>query len=132
MFLKLYTLALVFYLALDLVWITIVAKRLYKDGLGFLTREKPNLIVGAIIYPLIVGGLVYFVIMPALLNDSTTYTVMAGAFFGAVVYGAYDLTNYSTVKNWPISITIIDILWGMTLSSTVALITYLVSTRLGF
>lgn len=131
MFLKLYIIALTFFLALDLVWITIVAKKLYSEGLSFLTSEHPNLIVGAIIYPLITAGLVYFVVMPARLNDSAVYTVLTGALFGAIVYGAYDLTNYSTIKKWPLSITVIDIIWGMTLLSMVALLTYIVSIRLG-
>lgn len=132
MFIKIYIIALAIYLALDLVWITIVAKKIYSEGLGFLTREHPKLIVGAILYPLLVGGLTFFVILPALYNQSIIYNVLAGSLFGAVVYGSYDLTNYSTVKKWPLSITVIDMVWGITISSTVALLTYLISLQLGF
>jgi uncharacterized membrane protein len=32
--------------------------------------------------------------------------------FGICAYCAYDLTNQATIANWPVSVTLVDVLWG--------------------
>ena len=32
--------------------------------------------------------------------------------FGFFTYATYDLTNLATLKAWPITITVIDLIWG--------------------
>lgn len=132
MYLKFFTLALIIFLILDIVWIRFAAKKLYSEYLGFLTKTSPNLLVGALIYPLIVAGLTFFVIEPYFTSVDPFRGAVVGAFFGLIVYGAYDLTNYSAIKNWPLGITIIDIVWGMTLCASVTAATYYLGGLLGF
>jgi len=48
-----------------------------------------------------------------------------GALFGLVTYATYDLTNLATLEGWPITLVIVDILWGISLSVSVSAITYL-------
>ncbi len=50
--------------------------------------------------------------MPALRDGSALNAFMLGALLGALCYATYDLTNYATLKNWTLQITVIDILYG--------------------
>ena len=43
-----------------------------------------------------------------------------GAFFGLVAYGTYDLTNLATLRNWPLPMVIVDLVWGAVLSGVSA------------
>lgn len=36
--------------------------------------------------------------------------MFAGLLFGLITYATYDLTKLATIKNWPINITIIDMI----------------------
>lgn len=132
MFLKLFVVSLVSFLLLDIIWIRFVARGIYKEYLGFLTQEHPNLFVGALIYPLIVAGLVYFVIYPMFESHEPFKASLTAAFFGLVVYGAYDLTNQATIRKWPLEITVVDMVWGMTLCATVTAIAFYLGSKLGF
>ena len=51
--------------------------------------------------------------------------------FGAVCYSTYDLTNQATLKNWPLSVTIIDILWGGLLTALCSVFTSLMVRKIG-
>jgi len=56
---------------------------------------------------------------------------MLGALFGMLSYSTYDLTNLATLKNWPVSITVIDIIWGTTVSTITSVAGYYIATLLG-
>jgi uncharacterized membrane protein len=75
--------------------------------------------------------LVFFVITPALDKREWTYALVIGAFFGLITYSTYDLTNLATVRDWPLIITIVDLIWGMVLSAMVSVVTYFVAIKLG-
>lgn len=70
--------------------------------------------------------MVYFVINPALEKGQITHAIFAGALFGLITYATYDLTNLATLENWPLKITIIDLIWGTVLGSSVSTLTYYV------
>jgi len=93
--------------------------------------KNPNLLAALIFYLLFIAGLVFFVISPALEKREWVSALLMGAFFGLVTYATYDLTNLATVKDWPLIITIVDLVWGMTLSATVSVITYFIAQKLG-
>jgi uncharacterized membrane protein len=131
MFIKLYLIALPVFLGIDLVWLTLVAKNFYAKQIGFLMSKNPNLIAAFIFYLIFIAGLVFFVITPALDKKLWTYALFTGIFFGLVTYATYDLTNLATIKDWPLIITIIDLIWGMVVSATVSVITYLIAHKLG-
>ena len=95
-------------------------------------KENINWLAAIIFYLLFIGGLVFFVIEPALETRSLSRAILAGAFFGLVTYATYDLTNLATTKDWPIIVTVIDLIWGMVLSASVSLVTYLVANKIGF
>ena len=47
-----------------------------------------------------------------------------GALFGLFTYGTYDLTNMATLQNWPLAITIVDMLWGTFLGGVLGAVAY--------
>lgn len=131
MFIKLYLVAFPVFLVIDIAWLVLVARNFYAQQIGFLIAKNPNLLAAFLFYLLFIAGLIFFVITPALDKKSFTHALLAGAFFGLVTYATYDLTNQATVKDWPLIVTLVDLLWGMTVSAAVSIITYLVASKFG-
>ena len=129
MFVKLYLVALVTFFALDMTWLGLIAKNLYREQIGHLLRPDVNWTAAIIFYLLFIGGLVVFVISPAVQKQSLMTAIMLGALFGLITYATYDLTNLATTKDWPLFITIVDLIWGAVLSASVSAVTYFVYTR---
>jgi uncharacterized membrane protein len=127
---KTYLIAFVVFIVIDAIWLGVVAKNIYKNEIGHLMSDKPNFIAAAVFYLIFIFGLVYFVINPALDANSFFKAVLSGLLFGFITYSTYDLTNLATLKDWPIKITIIDLIWGSTLGACVSSVTFLVSRRL--
>lgn len=125
-----YAIALVIFLAIDMVWLTVIAKSLYAQQLGYLMAPKAKLWAAVIFYLLFVMGLQFFVLNPALAGGSWTTALFAGMFFGLVTYATYDLTNLATVKDWPVLITVLDLIWGSTVSGLTSLLSFLIIRRL--
>ena len=131
MFLKLYFIALPVLVALDMLWLTLVAKNFYTKHIGFLFKPEFNILPGFIFYLLYVVGLVFFVVVPALNKGSWVYALLVGLLFGLIAYSTYDLTNQATLKNWPMIVTIVDLAWGATAASFVSVVTYLIFKKIG-
>jgi len=129
MFQKLYLIALPVFFIIDMIWLVLVAKNFYRSQIGFLMKTNINWVAAIIFYFLFIAGLVFFVLSPAIEKRSLNYAIMAGIFYGLLTYSTYDLTNLATLKDWPLLVTIVDIIWGMILSVSVSLITYLIAIR---
>ena len=108
--------ALVF-LLIDIVWLAFISPKLYKANIGHLMSDKVNFIAAGVFYLLYVGALLYFVIDPAIASASVWQGIWRGAFLGLVMYATYDLTNLATLKDWPLKITVIDLIWGTFITS---------------
>ncbi len=106
-------------LAIDLLWLGVIAKSLYQQGMGDLMSPQPRLAAAAAFYLLYPIGLVIFAVWPGVNADSVLRAAWLGALFGLFAYGTYDLTNLAVVRNWPVSLSFIDMAWG-TLASGVA------------
>lgn len=131
MFLKLYLIALPVFFAIDMIWLGLVARGFYRDQIGSMLKTDFNWIAGVSFYLLFIAGLVFFVIEPALKQGSSwTGVLLVGALFGLMTYATYDLTNLSTLKDWPVLLTFVDMAWGMVLSASVSTVTYLIATRI--
>lgn len=128
-YIVLYAVALVIFFAMDLTWLGLIAKNLYKDKLGFIMSDKINWVAAIIFYLLFIGGIMYFAIIPGIESGSLVTTLIKGALLGGLCYATYDLTNMATIANWPLSIVVIDIVWGMVLTATCAVGTYLVAQK---
>lgn len=126
MFIKLFLVAFLVFLVIDLVWLGLIAKNFYRKHLGFLMSDNVNWTAAIIFYLIFVAGIVLFVVSPALKAESLGHALLYGALFGFVTYATYDLTNLATLDKWPLKITIIDLIWGTFLSTSVSVITFLI------
>lgn len=125
-YLKMYIIAFIIFLAIDAIWLGLVAPKFYKAQIGHLMSEKPNFVAAIVFYLVFIVGVVYFVINPAIEAQSMSKLLVAGMLFGFMTYATYDLTNLATLKDWPITVTIVDLIWGTTLSTLIGLFTYLI------
>ena len=125
LYLKVYLAAVIAFLAIDMVWLAVVARGFYRKHLGFLLADQPNWWAAGIFYLLFIAGLVVFVVMPAVQTGSLRRAVLLGGFFGLVTYATYDLTNHATVKGWPWIVTVVDMIWGTVLAASVSAVAYL-------
>lgn len=126
MFVKLYLITLVAFFAIDMLWLGLIAKDLYARYLGYLMAEKVRWAAAIVFYLLFIAGLVVFVVQPAVQNGSWSEALLRGLFFGLVTYATYDLTNLATVRDWPLLITAVDLVWGTFLGGSVSLIAFFV------
>ncbi len=115
-------------LLIDAVWLTVMSKVFYNKYLGHLLTESPQLFPAAIFYIIYSFGVAFLIVLPAIEGGfSNTKTFLYGAIFGFVAYATYDLTNHATLKEWPITVTIVDIIWGALLTGTLSLIAFLIT-----
>ncbi len=129
-FLKLYGVAVVTFLVIDLIWLGVVARSFYQTQIGHLLRPNVNWAAAFAFYLIFVAGIVVLVVWPAVEKQSLAHAVVLGAILGLVTYAAYDLTNLATLEGFPVTVAIVDLVWGSVLCATVSTVTYLASSRL--
>jgi uncharacterized membrane protein len=105
---------------IDLVWLGVIAKPMYQAGIGHLMADNPNLVAALFFYALFPMGLMIFAILPEAANAGWQRTALLGALFGFFTYATYDLTNLATLKNYPLQLALVDILWGSLVSTITA------------
>ena len=132
MFIKLYAIALPVFIVIDMIWLGLVARSFYRGQIGFMMKSDINWIAAITFYLLFVVGLVVFVIAPAIEKNSWRHALLLGALFGAITYATYDLTNLATLRDWPILITIVDLVWGAVLAASVSTVTYFIVRKIGW
>ena len=115
-----YALTFIVFFIVDMAWLGFIAKDLYKKYLGNFLSEQVNWTAAIVFYLLFVVGVFIFAILPAVEKDSLRVAITLGALFGFFTYATYDLTNLATLKNWPLSIVLIDIVWGAVLTGIVS------------
>ncbi|MEY3799927.1 MAG: hypothetical protein RLZZ406_1230 [Pseudomonadota bacterium] len=114
---------------IDLIWLLGIAKNLYRDEMGSLMASEPKLLAGLGFYLLYALGASIFVIIPAISKQSWLYAVQYGALFGLFCYMTYDLTNLAVIRDFPVRLAFIDIVWGSAVTAASATISYWVGTR---
>ena len=121
-YLKLYSATLVAFFAIDMIWLGLVARTFYRKHLDFLLAPNTNWIAAIVFYLLFILGILVFVVVPGLEDNSLKTTLLRAALFGLITYATYDLTNLATVMDWPVIVSIVDIAWGVVLSISVSII----------
>jgi uncharacterized membrane protein len=117
----LYLVTLAVFFVIDMIWLGFVAKGFYRKHLGSMLSPKVNWAAALFFYLLFIVGLVVFVIRPALASGEPLKALLLGAFFGLISYATYDLSNLATLKDWPVIVTVVDLVWGTTLGGLVSL-----------
>lgn len=115
-----YLLTAVVFFAVDMVWLGIIAKGLYQKYLGDFLSKDINWAAAITFYLIFIVGILIFAVFPAVEKESLLKAMILGALFGFFTYATYDLTNLATLKNWPLNIVFIDILWGSFLCAIVS------------
>jgi uncharacterized membrane protein len=128
--LVLYFATLAVFFVIDLIWLGLMNSRFYKPQLARLMSDKVNWLPAVLFYLLFIVGVLLLVVLPAVDRDSWIRAMLLGGLLGMVAYATYDLSNLATIKNWPVVVTIVDIVWGTTLSAILALISYFIAKAL--
>ena len=102
----------VVFLALDAIWLTVMADRLYRPAMGHIMLERFALAPAGAFYAIYVLGVVAFAVAPGLSQRSCLAALGMGTLLGLVAYATYDLTNQATLKGWPWKVTLADLCWG--------------------
>ena len=116
-------------IVIDLIWLLVIAKNLYRDDMGSLMATEPKLLAGLGFYILYALGTAIFVILPAISKQSWVYAAQYGALFGFFCYMTYDLTNLAVIRDFPTRLAFIDIAWGTAVTAFSATIAYWVGNR---
>jgi len=114
---------------IDLIWLLVIAKNLYRDEIGSLMASEPKLWAGLVFYLLYALGASIFVIFPAISKQSWIYAAQYGALFGFFCYMTYDLTNLAVIRDFPMRLAFVDIVWGSAVTALSATIAYWVGNR---
>jgi uncharacterized membrane protein len=75
-----------------------------------------KMIPAVIFYLLYLSGLVIFAVSPILQEQNSLLVISFGLLLGLIAYASYDLTNMSVIKNWSISLSLLDIGWALFVS----------------
>ena len=126
-FLKLYVLTVPIFFIIDILWLGVIAKGFYRRKLDFILSPQVNWKAAIIFYLMYIAGILFFAVRPAVLRNSWGQAAVLGALFGFFTYATYDLTNLATIKNWPLVIVGVDILWGVCLCTLVAILSFAIS-----
>lgn len=116
-FLTLYAISVPVFFIVDMIWLGFVASNFYRDRIGHLMEI--NWPAAIVFYFVFLLGLTYFAMYPAA-QEGWRYALLLGALFGFFTYATYDLTNLATLKDWPLSLVVVDMIWGTILGAVVA------------
>jgi uncharacterized membrane protein len=114
-----FTIVIVF-LVIDAIWLGLVATSFYRRELGTLMLEQPKLQIAAVFYLIYALAILVLASMPAARADSLGLAFLLGAVLGVAAYGTYDITNLSTLRSWPVMMSLVDLTWGTLLTATTA------------
>jgi len=109
---------------IDLVWLGVLATDLYNDALGPLRATETVGIAAALFYLQYVLVIQYFAVMPSL---TVKQAAKRGLLIGWIGYATYELTNWAVIEAWPKELVIVDIVWGLVLTTSVASVGRLVA-----
>jgi uncharacterized membrane protein len=124
-----YLVALVTFVAADMVWLGAMAPRFYRPTLGDIAISGVNLPPAIIFYAMYPIGLLIFAVSPALRSGLLMTAAMYGALFGFFTYATYNLTNYATIRNWTLQLTVVDVTWGAILGAVTSTATVWVLSK---
>ncbi|MBB4065657.1 DUF2177 family protein [Gellertiella hungarica] len=112
--------AIVTLLVLDAIWLGLMARSFYVPKLGHLMAEQPNFAIAALFYLFYAVAVAILASVPGFSQASLATALGFGAVLGFAAYGTYDFTNLATLKDWPVVVTVVDIIWGTVVTAASA------------
>ncbi|MBM4102791.1 MAG: DUF2177 family protein [Planctomycetes bacterium] len=125
-----YAVSVPVFFIVDMIWLGIIAKGFYRKALEPLLTPNINWTAALLFYFLFLFGILIFALLPGMEKRSLVYTITMAALFGFIAYATYDLTNLATLRDWPLMLSIVDMIWGAFLSASTATVTYLIMSRI--
>jgi uncharacterized membrane protein len=119
-----YVVVLIVFGAIDAVWLSTMGPLLYRPALGDILAQNLRIAPAIAFYLTYPIGVVVFAVLPALRAQAPFTAAALALLFGALAYATYDLTNYATLRNWTLPITVLDISYGGLASSIAATAAY--------
>lgn len=116
----LYFLVVPVFFIIDMIWLGLIARPFYRKFLGAFLSPQVKWSAAIVFYLLFIIGILVFAVLPGLERGSFVYALVYGGLFGFFTYATYDLTNYATLKGWPLTVVFVDILWGIILTGAVS------------
>lgn len=121
--LRTYIVTISIFLVIDVIWLSIMTELFYRPALGGLLSESPRLLAAAIFYIVYAIGAAELILIRGQKNDNSGKDIFQqGALLGMLAYGTYEMTNYATIDVWPLSVVMVDIIWGAVLTGSVLLL----------
>lgn len=121
-----YLVVLVVFGAIDAAWLTTMGPLLYRPTLADILAPTLRAAPAILFYLVFPVGVVVFAVLPALRAQMPLTAAGLALLFGALAYATYDLTNYATLRNWTLLITVLDIGYGALASGVAATAAYFV------
>jgi uncharacterized membrane protein len=128
---QLYGLMAAVFFAIDLTWIGLVSSDFYRRNLGHLLAENVNWSAALIFYMIYIAGILVFAVLPGVEAVSLTRTIGLGAFLGFFAYATFDLTSLALFRDFPMTVVLVDLAWGTTLTAAVAAFGYGIGRWIG-
>jgi uncharacterized membrane protein len=124
---------MIVFFVMDMIWLGFIAKNLYAEQIGTLLKRSgdeltPNWFGAMFVYIALTLGVMIFVLPKA--DKSLAMAAVWGVVFGLISYAIYDFTNYAVLANWPLKITLIDLMWGGFLCGVTSYIAALIQSKL--
>ena len=126
-YLKLYALTVPVFFIIDLMWLGMIAKGFYQKNLSYILSPQVNWPAAIVFYLLYIAGIIIFAVAPAVTKNSWQHAMLYGAMFGFFTYMTYELTNLALLKDWPLNIVVVDIIWGVVLCTAVATLSFILA-----
>ena len=115
---------LIFFIVAEMIVLTNVMQPLFKKHIGFLMKEDTNFSIAAIFYFVYVAGVFWFASRAGIKSESFSVAIFSGAFLGLLAFGTYEITNYVILKDWKLELVLVDTLWGIVITGSMAYIGY--------
>jgi len=125
-----YVVTLAIFAAIDITWLMTMGGQLYKQTLGDILAPQIRMAPAVAFYLLYPLGLVIFGVMPGLKSGSMATALLYGGLFGFFAYATYELTNFATLRNWTLGITLIDTAYGAAASALAAALAVMLTPAL--
>jgi len=119
-----YIVVLASFAIVDSVWIAFVAGPMFRDAVGPIMLDQPNLIAAVPFYAIYALGIVVLAVRPSLAARSSTVALGHGGLLGLTAYATFEFTSLAILKGWTIALVIVDVIWGTLLTALVAFIAY--------
>ncbi|WP_414829742.1 DUF2177 family protein [Alteromonas sp. H39] len=105
---------------LDGIWLGLIAGDWYRAEMEGLLRDQVITWPWGVFY-LLYAGVIFVLAVVANRDKPLYYAGIDGALLGLASYGTYNLTNYSLIDGFSLTLALVDWCWGVTVTGICAM-----------